>query len=224
VKINPRVQTIQPKPALHPIPHANRWRRALSQHGGAARADRVIARAQTLFDDLFEGRVRFANRALRHHLERHILPGLALYRAMVEVCKDREAALTEWDALERDSALGRRRQMALLRFVPMSFGLLRLLARLSMRFSYPASGWETVWVADTPERLAFDIRRCFYLETLTFYGAPELTRHFCALDDWLFEALPTSISWARTKTLGRDDDRCDFCWQLRQPTQQGGRS
>jgi hypothetical protein len=34
------------------------------------------------------------------------------------------------------------------------------------------------------------VRRCFYLDVLDAYGAPELTPPCCAGDDWLFEALP----------------------------------
>lgn len=195
-----------------PMPHANLWRRKLAGQAGQARADQVIARAQTHFDQLFSTRVRFSNRAMRNHLEQHILPGIALYRALLEDSADQESALADWDMLTRATAAGRRRQIALLRFVPVPFFLLRLFTRFLMRVQYPALGWDTEWVADTPDRLAFNIRRCFYLETLTAHGVPELTRHFCAVDDWFFEALPSSITWARTKTLGRGDTHCDFCW------------
>ena len=44
---------------------------------------------------------------------------------------------------------------------------------------------------------------------LTAAGAPELTAHLCAIDDLLYGDL-RGISWERTKTLGRGDDRCDF--------------
>ena len=47
------------------------------------------------------------------------------------------------------------------------------------------------------------------MNVLTACGAPELTAHLCAIDDLLYGDLP-GISWERTKTLGRGDDRCDF--------------
>lgn len=43
--------------------------------------------------------------------------------------------------------------------------------------------------------------------------APELVSHICGFDDWMFAALPPSIAWERTTTLGRSGDRCDFCWR-----------
>lgn len=197
-----------------PLPHKNLWQRVLVRRSGQARARRIIAQAQVQFDGLFQARIRYANRALRHHLEQHILPGLALYWALLEDTADREKVVQEWIVLQKAVALERRRLISLLRILPMPFAftLLRWFTRFSMRFEYPAIGWEIKWVADTPERLAFDIHRCFYLETLNALGAPELTKHFCALDDWLFEVLRPAVLWARTRTLGCGNDRCDFCW------------
>ena len=50
---------------------------------------------------------------------------------------------------------------------------------------------------------------CFFLKVLSAYGAPELTAHFCKLDDLLFGNIP-GISWERTQTLGRGDECCNF--------------
>ena len=88
-----------------------------------------------------------------------------------------------------------------------------------MQRSYPKEGWTTEWVADDEQRLAFNIRRCLYVDTLTAYGAPELMSHICAFDDWMFETLPPTIAWERTTTLGRGGDRCDFCWRRVSPSQ-----
>ena len=108
---------------------------------------------------------------------------------------------------------GQRRQVALLRRLPDPFPLFRWIGRRTMRRSYPAAGWTTEWVADDDQRLAFNIRSCLYVDTLTGYGAPELLPHICGFDDWMFAALPPSIAWERTTTLGRGGDRCDFCWR-----------
>ena len=49
-------------------------------------------------------------------------------------------------------------------------------------------------------------------DTLTAHGAPELTAVYCQGDDILFEALPPSITWDRTMTMGRGGERSDFRW------------
>jgi hypothetical protein len=67
-------------------------------------------------------------------------------------------------------------------------------------------------VEDNDRCFAYDVHRCFYLDVLTAYGAPELTALYCKMDDLMYEALPPTITWERAKTLGRGDDRCDFRW------------
>jgi hypothetical protein len=93
--------------------------------------------------------------------------------------------------------------------MPDPFAALRFLNRWALKYRYPPEGWRFEWVEDSDQCIAYDARECFYLNVLTFYGAPELTAHLCAIDDLLYGDL-RGISWERTKTLGRGDDRCDF--------------
>ena len=59
---------------------------------------------------------------------------------------------------------------------------------------------------------AFNIHQCFYLDILNYYGAPELTPAFCKLDDYLMMAMPESIQWGRTQTIGMGAEYCNFRW------------
>ena len=78
---------------------------------------------------------------------------------------------------------------------------------------FPAQGWDIQMMEDSHQRFAFTISRCFYLDVLKAYGAPELTAHFCQLDDIAYAALPPQVRWERTTTLGRGGPNCDFCWR-----------
>jgi len=71
-------------------------------------------------------------------------------------------------------------------------------------------GWDIELVENSQCSFAFNVHRCFYLDVLTAYGAPELTALYCRLDDLLYATWSPSIRWERTKTLGRGDDCCDF--------------
>ena len=53
--------------------------------------------------------------------------------------------------------------------------------------------------------------KCPYHDTCAEYGCPELCRCFCDSDDISYTGLHPKLIWHRTKTLGRGDDRCDFC-------------
>jgi 2-dehydropantoate 2-reductase len=205
--------------APHRMPLAVRWQRVLARRRGATEAARLMVQAEERYDELHAGRPRYSNRAMRWHLEARILPILALYQTLRADIGDQDVALAEVVDLFHMVFASRRRRIALLRLLPDPFPLFRWIGRRTMQRSYPEEGWTTEWVADDEQRLAFNIRRCLYVDTLTAYGAPELMPHICAFDDWMFETLPPTIAWERTTTLGRGGDRCDFCWRRVSPSQ-----
>ena len=194
------------------MPHLRAWQRGFAAGRGAAEAASLAARAQAKYDELLASAPYYPQRALRYHLERAILPGLALYQTLREDGYDGEAALAEVQSVVGGAALPLRRLVPLLGRLPDPFGAFRVINRWVLRLGYPAQGWEMVPVEDSDRCLAFDMRRCFYLDTLTAHGAPELTAVYCQGDDVLFEALPPSITWERTMTMARGGDRCDFRW------------
>ncbi len=79
---------------------------------------------------------------------------------------------------------------------------------------FPRAGWDSLWIENSPRRIAFDMRSCFYRETLTASGAPELTASFCQMDDWMGERLPPGIAFRRANTLGRGGPCCDFRYEV----------
>ncbi len=194
------------------MPFAGPWQRALAPTRGAAEAGRLIAGAETRYRELYVGRPRPASRALRIHLEHSMLPGLALYQTLLEAGDDRETALATMDALCADSVTGLVRLMAVLRRLPRPFAIFRRVEPWVVRLGFPEEGWGLEPVESSEDCVAFNVNRCFYLDTLSSYGAPELTRVFCDGDDVYFPALEPSIMWERTTTLGRGGERCDFRW------------
>ena len=59
-----------------------------------------------------------------------------------------------------------------------------------------------------------DMMKCPYHDTCVAYGCPELCGCFCDSDDISYTGLHPKLIWHRTKTLGRGDDRCDFCMKI----------
>jgi hypothetical protein len=192
----------------NPLAH---WESIVQKHYPAGTATRLIYSLRQNYADLLAGQPLPDQPKLRWHAVEHIFPGLALYRAILrEHGGDGEAALVEVDLIFRLWMVERKRlQGLLLKVVPLPFSLFRQIARWTMRV-YPAEGWDFEPVEDSPERVAFNATRCFYLNTLTACGAPELTASFCKLDDIHAETFPANVRFIRPHTLGRGDTLCDF--------------
>jgi hypothetical protein len=199
--------------ALRRAHRLNLWQRLLAERIGEVDAALCAARVQARYEELYVRRPRFAQPALRMHLKRYILPALALYQILRETHSDQHAALAEWDRLlGAPEGSPTRKALKLLGRLPWMFPIFRAAVRWRMRREFPPEGWQIEWVEDSRRRVAFNIRSCFYMKLLDAYGAPELTEHFCRLDDRAAEALPPAIVWTRSATLGRGGEVCDFCW------------
>jgi hypothetical protein len=187
------------------------WERVLARKHGSARARQMAKDIEQRCRALLRENPLPANKALRSHLTGNILPGLALYQVLLkEYSGDRQAALVEVDEVMRDWTMRKSRPlMAVVKLVPNPFEIFRFYFR-KMESFYPVEGWDFQYIEDSPNRVAFNATRCFYLKTLTSYGAPELTPAFCKTDDIMAELFPPSVRFVRTKTLGRGDDVCDF--------------
>ncbi len=187
------------------------WQRLLSEKHGAARAAQLAEDIRRNNRSLLLACNSPANRTLRWHLEEFILPGLALYQALLgEYHGERLAALAEVDDLFRAWTVERfRLKAAALRIMP--FRVFKIAAVKQMN-AYPVEGWDIAYATHTAGRYAFNITRCYYLNTLTVLGAPELTACFCKTDDVMAELFPAWIRFERPHTLGRGDALCDFAY------------
>ena len=151
------------------------------------------------------------NPYLRMHLQEGILPGLALYREICQTEPDQKIALEKTDKVLEFIAHSKRKQMKAFGNLPIIYPVLRVYIKYEMK-RYPSCGWQTEWKENSPEAIRFDMHSCFYQDTLTNLGAPELTASFCKLDDFVYSDKSPYLIWQRTKTIGRGDDLCDFCF------------
>jgi nucleotidyltransferase/DNA polymerase involved in DNA repair len=192
------------------MPYRDLWLREIAGLLGALPGHDLMERVEARYAELYQERTHYDHPALREHLEENILPGLALYETLRQDGHHERAALKTVERLFALSMAPRRRQLERMGRLPFFFGLLRVVTRWVMTHSYPVTGWDTSWPREGRNVVAFDIHRCFYLDVLTDYGAPELTPVYCHLDDLLYDGLWPGIRWQRTGTLGRGDDCCDF--------------
>lgn len=192
------------------MPYTHAWQKHLAKSHGIRQARAIIAKTQIFYDDYYamhSGETNQANRAL---LRTRLLPGLALYRALIEAGNDRQKALRKMDGLFRATFFTRMAPgLRLLSYLPDPFPMVKPVLKMMTQQKYLPGSQEVV--EDSPDCFALTVYRCFTFDTLTTHGASELTVIYCNTDDWLADLMP-KIRWERTKTLGRGGDCCDFKW------------
>jgi hypothetical protein len=193
----------------HRLTQLGIWQRRLAQTRGEVPAAMLAARVQARYDDLYAHRPHFAHSALRFYLL-HLLPGLALYQVLRMEGDDQEAALKEAESLVVATSVELDGLWRVLQRSKDPFGMLRQIVRRALQYALPSPAWEAESVEDGADAIAFRIRRCFYMDVLAAYGAPELTQLYCKLDDISYESMPSTIAWQRHGTLGRGGDCCDL--------------
>jgi hypothetical protein len=193
------------------VPNLNAWSAQMDVDFSLPKAAELRAEIRRRHAGLLMDCPIPTNKKLRTHLLGNILPGLALYQTLLaDTAGDQSAALAEVDRLFRAATLPKSRLItAPFKLLADPFPLFRL-AFHRMIQAYPTEGWDYTWLEDRSERIAFNYSRCFYLDTLTSLGAPELTPSFCKTDEVMAECFPAQVRFVREHTLGRGDALCDF--------------
>ncbi len=188
------------------------WQRTLGREVGEVPAAMTIGRVQARYHALLRDRPHFDHPALRQHLEGSIRPGLALYLVLKEETGDEALAKARTGLLLDEEARQRYAAIRPVSNLPFFFPFFRFGTKRMMAFEFPSAGWETEWVRDDPEAIAFNMKSCFYLRVLTAYGVPELVPVFCHTDEAGMEGM-TSLVFERSTTLARGGAACDFCYR-----------
>jgi hypothetical protein len=192
------------------MPHAQVWQQGLTDLFGSSGAGLILSRAQTNYEEYDLLHSAETKRSNREALRTRILPGLALYQAMLAEGMERQQALADLDTLFKAAFFSKRLQgIRILNRLPNPFAVVKPVMKLMMRQEYLPGSQEIV--ADNSDTFAVNVYRCYIFDTLAAHGAAELTTLYCNTDDWLAAELP-SVNWERTKTLGRGGDCCDFRW------------
>jgi hypothetical protein len=174
---------------------------------GKEKYERIYVR----YRDLYANHDLPQNQFLRLHLSEGILPGLAFYQILRESGESQESALMLIDHAFEQLFSDNVKKMKKLGRLPFIYPLLRLFINRAMR-PYPPEGWKTEWIQNDKKAIRFNMKSCFYHDTLSKYGAPELTASFCHVDDLIYGNMSPALSWQRTMTIARGNAYCDFCF------------
>jgi len=197
------------------IPGEKLAREFLTRKVGAERTQPLLVQFRKNYRILYQQREISKNRILRIHLDQAILPVLAFYQVLLPINDgDKQKTINEIEGVVRTWILNTTRYfISPLRFFRYPFRIFRPGFEIVMKL-FPAAGFDIDYLEKSEEMIAFDIKGCYYLNTLSRYGIPELTPVFCAADEALAELFPPSIGFNRTQTLGRGGELCDFRYCL----------
>ncbi len=191
------------------LPNTKRWEREIAKTRGCNEGAAFLARVLARYDELLGQAFRYENKALRHHFEDNILPAIAAYSVLLMDGMEKESAGRVIDSLLEAGIESERRMYRFWGRFPFFFDMLRIMLKPMMKAQYP-DGWNPEWLELGPDLVGLNCRSCFYLDRLTEYGFPELTPHFCRLDDLLAAEAAPSIRFERTQTIARGGMICDF--------------
>jgi hypothetical protein len=189
------------------IPMTKRFFPALRQFLGDAKYLLINKRCR----DLYANHNYPENSTLKRHLIDGILPGLAFYQVLRESGESQESVLANIDQTFEKLFSDNQAKMKKLGSLPFIYLILRLYIKPAMR-QYPPEGWKLEWIQNDKKAIRFNMKSCFYYDTLTKYGAPELTASFCKVDDFIYGNMSPEVKWQRSMTIARGNEYCDFCF------------
>ena len=151
----------------------------------------------------------------RRHLESQILPGIAAYETLQTVMPKDDALQTVHGYVERRAWKLKKIFLRLMRLPGLYKKVPGIFARQTPKLFGPSAGFAATEHQTSGGVWRIDMTKCPYHDTCVQYGCTELCPSFCDSDDITYDGLHPKLLWHRTKTLGRGDDCCDFCLQLR---------
>ena len=155
-----------------------------------------------------------ASKEKTEHLERQILPSIAAYETLQTVMPKDEALNAVHGYVEERAYRLKKTFLRLMRIPGLYKKVPGIFAKQTPKFFGNSAGFEANEIRTTGGVWRIDMTRCPYHDECVRYGCPELCRCFCDSDDITYDGLHPNLVWHRTKTLGRGDDRCDFCMKV----------
>lgn len=155
-----------------------------------------------------------ASKKRLRHLESQIIPGIAIYETLQTVMPKDEALNAVHGYVEERAYRLKKTFLQLMRIPGLYKKVPGIFAKQTPKFFGNSAGFEANEIRTTGGVWRIDMTRCPYHDECVRYGCPELCRCFCDSDDITYDGLHPNLVWHRTKTLGRGDDRCDFCMKV----------
>ena len=150
---------------------------------------------------------------VRSHTDHYIFPSAAVYLTVKEAVGQETAYTILEEAAAKASYKAAETLGKIMKIPGMKNLFIKAWEPMTKKKFGSDSGFQNVFYPKQKGSFRADITACPYNRYFTELGCPELTKIFCANDDRVYGNLP-GIRFARTGTLGRGNDKCDFCAEL----------
>ncbi len=175
-------------------------------------SQRFSAKSSMLSNALFERLTTLrrenngASKEKQYHLERQILPGIAIYETLQKVMTKEEALRMVHGYVERHAHRMKKVILALMHIPGLYRKVPGIFAKQTPKLFGITAGFAAREIQISDKIWRIDMIKCPYHDTSVRYGCPELCHCFCDSDDISYDGLHPKLYWHRTKTIGRGDE------------------
>lgn len=142
-------------------------------------------------------------------LQMAILPSISLFYLLQEqqnlsgeeACRLIEEFLWNYSAERSKAGYEKMAKM------PFFFAMLKNMFSFTFRIS---GVWDVDIIEKNSRRFRFNINKCLWHDTCTYYKCPELCRIFCKSDEITYQGFAKKVEFKRNTMLAEDGNCCDF--------------
>lgn len=169
-------------------------------------AEKILKREIEIMDDR-------GNKIVSNHLKNNILPGYAVYQALLNFGEGKEVAI-KFVEVEMCAAVQRMAKLCKkLSNKKYGYSIFKLGFGFVVKFGYPKQGWTVEYIEKSNKRVCFNITTCLYCEELEKRNSFELCSAFCQTDHAAYDSLAPAVVFKRKGTLASTGNQCDFCFE-----------
>ncbi len=177
---------------------------------GEAKADEVLADAHKRYEELLEEN-KEEPKAMDPHTKARIYPGISVFESLLKAgCSREDAAQVIYDFYDVAAGKGAKMLQTLMKIPGLYKKVPKIAANMLDKSFGADAGFTSVKRKVDKTGMHIDMMVCPYNDICRKYGCPEIIKAFCHSDDVAYGHMHPKLDWARTKTLGRDGDCCDF--------------
>lgn len=177
---------------------------------GEDQAEKVMQNAYKRYNELLDEN-KDEPKIMDPHTKARIYPGISVFESLLKAgCTREEAAQVIYDYFDVFAEKGARSLRTILKIPGLYKKVPKIASRMIDKSFGSEAGFQSVKRKVDKEGMHIDMMVCPYNEICKKYGCPEIVKAFCHSDDVAYGNMHPKLIWARTKTLGRGGDCCDF--------------